>query len=333
MVWSALACHRFHCDPNVDSTMRPRPALLLPLLALLSCQEPKLVPESTAGEETPAAVEPADGPPGPGDEVIQRLNKIVIPVIDFEDLSLGEAIGYLRVRSIELDPYPDPEMRGVSILIQHPKGNREEADLGIPVPPTLPRFFAQRTTLPDALALSCELAGAEAYLTSVGLVACVRGASPFPNPRSREGEVWSRLVPGGPDPSLSRQLDHIVIPRIDFDDCSIDEAVDYYRLLAAELDPQQAGVQFVTMHPSPDRGTAVNAEGPLEAWIGEGPTIPRYQDDDVPLRRAIQHLCELTGYKAYLASTGVVLCGPGVVPFKDAEGNPPASWLLLSDAP
>lgn len=314
--------------------MHPRFAHLLPWLVLVSCHEPAKETEPAADAEPPVTVEPSPTQPVPGDGIVRHLNRIVIPVIDFEGLTLEEALDYLRVRSIELDP--DPDRRGVSIVTRRPGGDPSDAQRGLwktTQPRRLGRFFAQRVTLPDAIAMSCELVGADAYLTSVGMVVCPRGASAFPNPKASKGEVWKRLVPTGPDTSLAGQLGHIVIPRIDFEQCSIDEAVDYCRLRSAELDLANAGVQFVVMHPGPDGGTAIHAEGLMESWIGCGPSIPRYQDRDVPLRRAIQRLCELTGYEAYLASIGVVLCGPGVIPFADAEGKPPESWVLLSDAP
>ncbi|MGB1130146.1 MAG: hypothetical protein ACPG4K_08845, partial [Haloferula sp.] len=49
-------------------------------------------PESIADSELS---EPA--PPAPGDAIIAKLEEIIIPVVDFEDVSVEEAIDYLRV--------------------------------------------------------------------------------------------------------------------------------------------------------------------------------------------------------------------------------------------
>ena len=54
--------------------------------------------------------------------ILQKLRNIVIPMIDFEDTSVEEAIDFLRVRSIELDTFElDPEKKGVNFFIRTPK--------------------------------------------------------------------------------------------------------------------------------------------------------------------------------------------------------------------
>jgi len=50
-----------------------------------------------------------------------KLKEIIIPVIDFEDTSLEEAIDFLRLRSRELDPDADHAKRGVSFVTRKPK--------------------------------------------------------------------------------------------------------------------------------------------------------------------------------------------------------------------
>ncbi|MGE9270735.1 MAG: Amuc_1098 family type IV pilus outer membrane protein [Verrucomicrobiales bacterium] len=54
--------------------------------------------------------------------ILQKLRNIVIPIIDFEDTSVEEAIDYLRVRSIELDTFElDPEKKGINFFIRKPQ--------------------------------------------------------------------------------------------------------------------------------------------------------------------------------------------------------------------
>lgn len=50
-----------------------------------------------------------------------KLKEIIIPVIDFEDTSIEEAIDFLRLRSRELDPDADQTKRGVSFVIRKPR--------------------------------------------------------------------------------------------------------------------------------------------------------------------------------------------------------------------
>ncbi len=52
----------------------------------------------------------------------EKLRRIIIPRIDFEDTTIDEAIAFLRMRASELDTLePDPSRRGVSILIRKPR--------------------------------------------------------------------------------------------------------------------------------------------------------------------------------------------------------------------
>ncbi|MCU0795500.1 MAG: type II and III secretion system protein [Akkermansiaceae bacterium] len=54
--------------------------------------------------------------------ILQKLKNIVIPIIDFEDTSVEEAIDYLRVRSIELDTLElDPTKKGINFVIRKPQ--------------------------------------------------------------------------------------------------------------------------------------------------------------------------------------------------------------------
>ena len=61
--------------------------------------------------------------------ILQKLRNIVIPVIDFEDTSVEEAIDYLRVRSIELDTLElDPTKKGINFVIRKPQGGAAAED-------------------------------------------------------------------------------------------------------------------------------------------------------------------------------------------------------------
>lgn len=76
---------------------------------------------------------PADAPPDLGPEVAnndnrgvgyitEKLRRIVIPQINFEDTTVEEAIDFLRLRASELDTTePDPTRKGVNFVIRLPK--------------------------------------------------------------------------------------------------------------------------------------------------------------------------------------------------------------------
>ena len=54
--------------------------------------------------------QPREQEPEASRRVREKLDSIIIPVIDFDDTSFEEAIDFLRVRAAELDPDLDPSL-------------------------------------------------------------------------------------------------------------------------------------------------------------------------------------------------------------------------------
>lgn len=50
--------------------------------------------------------------------VQQKLNNIIIPVVDFENTTLSESLNFLRLRTRELDTEPDPARKGIHFTIR-----------------------------------------------------------------------------------------------------------------------------------------------------------------------------------------------------------------------
>lgn len=108
---------------------------------------------------------------------------------------------------------------------------------------------------------------------------------------------------------ITRKLQTIVIPRIDFEDTTVEEAIDFLRLRAAELDtteldPARKGVNFVIRRPR-----AAAAGGAADAGIpagGVAETLPMAGSDpgtlrvkelrvrNVPLAVALKYICDQT---------------------------------------
>ncbi len=53
--------------------------------------------------------------------IIAKLRNITLPVINFEDTSVEEAVDFLRARSVELDPEPNPASKGINFVIRKPR--------------------------------------------------------------------------------------------------------------------------------------------------------------------------------------------------------------------
>jgi len=63
--------------------------------------------------------------------ITEKLRRIVIPRIDFEDTSVEEAIDFLTLRAAELDTLElDPDKKGVNFVIRRPKSTEVGAGLG-----------------------------------------------------------------------------------------------------------------------------------------------------------------------------------------------------------
>lgn len=111
---------------------------------------------------------------------------------------------------------------------------------------------------------------------------------------------------------INAKLRNIIIPRIDFEDRTVEEAVDYLRLRAAELDPTQPdptkrGVNLVIRRP---KGNSLGGGGGLEAaepaadaaddLLGGGSgdigsaRIDELRLRNVPLGVALKYICDKT---------------------------------------
>ena len=113
---------------------------------------------------------------------------------------------------------------------------------------------------------------------------------------------------------ITEKLRRIIIPKLDFDDTTVEEAIDFLRLRAAELDtleldPTKKGVNFVVRRPraaglpatTPDAGTDATAPGAgdtLPAPIGiTDPGSLRVKElriRNVPLAVALKYICDQT---------------------------------------
>ncbi|MCH7227588.1 hypothetical protein [Haloferula sp. A504] len=156
---------------------------ILAAVSLCSCDRTKPTPVPESEHEI------SEGPANPGDAILAKLDRIIIPVIDFEDTTLWEAMDYLSIRAIELDRDTDPEYRGVSIVTKVRENDQPHPEFAM-------IRQLKRTDIPwtEALIESCQQANAEAYLTSVGFVICRNGQAPFPNFKAEEGEIWKKLT-------------------------------------------------------------------------------------------------------------------------------------------
>ena len=136
------------------------------------------------------------------DHVTKYLESIVIPKIRFEDTTVEEAIDFLRIRAIELDPArKDPEKKGVSIIIRKPRlvksdpGQASGFNPGDLSPADIPRLTItlNNATLRAVLEEVARLAALDVHVTNAGVLICPAGYNPFPNEKAQGGRILSTI--------------------------------------------------------------------------------------------------------------------------------------------
>lgn len=79
--------------------------------------------ENNTGAENEAS--PAGQPASKMAKSVQNLNnklkKIIIPEVHFEDITVAECLNILRLRAREFDPEPDENRKGVNFVIRNGK--------------------------------------------------------------------------------------------------------------------------------------------------------------------------------------------------------------------
>jgi general secretion pathway protein D len=115
----------------------------------------------------------------------------------------------------------------------------------------------------------------------------------------------SPIDPRNPDglslgTSIDYKLKHIIIPVVDFDDTSVEEAIDFLRQRASELDqfeidPTKKGINFVIRKPRLTGGigvdAALDAAGGLNAFDPSSARVKELKLRNVPLGNVLQYIC------------------------------------------
>ena len=129
-------------------------------------------------------------------------------------------------------------------------------------------------------------------------------------------------IPRSVDPSLTntgvqylqQKLNNIIIPLVDFDNTSVEEALDFLRLRAREIDPDGTGLNFIIRKPSSSsagRGDDLSDDtlgGEDDIAVSPGSLrIKELKLRDVPLGTVLQYICDATRLRYKLDDHSVVL--------------------------
>ena len=136
-----------------------------------------------------------------------------------------------------------------------------------------------------------------------------------------EGAIGDVVGAGRPTVSsgiayINEKLRRIIIPSIAFDDITVEEAVDFLRQRAAELDlleldPARKGVNFLIRKPQIAAGGEAGTE-PVEpgALGGTSPGAQRIKSlrlTNIPLGQALKYICDATNLRSKVDEYAVTL--------------------------
>jgi bla regulator protein BlaR1 len=144
----------------------------------------------------------------------KKLDAIVIPVLSFEDVTLEEAVDFLRLRSVELDKTTeDAAQKGVNFIIKTTSPKAKVAALAL-----------KDVSLRKAIENVAEAAGLSMVVNPFAVTLMSReDAEQF---EKREKLLQSKAMTAA---------SKIIIPVVDFEDTSLKEAVDFLNQRAGEI--------------------------------------------------------------------------------------------------
>ena len=122
---------------------------------------------------------------------------------------------------------------------------------------------------------------------------------------------------------IRRKLQNIIIPQVDIQDVTVDQAVDILRQRARELDtleldPSKRGVNFVVRTPNAAAEGGIADDGDEFGAVSKpgSKTISSLQLRNVPLEVVIKQICDVTGLRYKVEDFAVVL-----VPANDLDAS------------
>jgi general secretion pathway protein D len=259
---------------------------------------------------------------GKYDEARALLDGVLTPEVDPENAAAKTELGYLD----------DPIRTNPALTYEHTK-NIDEVRRGLYMAQgnfDLGKFDAAEANYESVLRIDPYNAAARRGMEKIAATKSDYYRAAYDHTRSellmQVDEAWALSVPAdlpnleiGPDTSnaptngvayISEKLRRIIIPSINFEEgTSLEEAVDFLRLRAGELDtleinPEQKGVNIVIQSPRSNTvgGGELDVAAGETALLGESDIGALQLNNalrirNVPLATALEYICELTDPK------------------------------------
>jgi hypothetical protein len=278
-------------------------SLVLVLVGALFCgcsEKVETEEKKAVGEEEVKEVEEQVSEVDPVEAIIaDKLSRIMIPRLDFEDRTVEEALDYIRLRIVELDQTEsDPARKGMNMVIRRPKGDSDSKPIDENGQDLLGDDLGSERIL-ELRVRNVSVAAALRYICMMTNLRCeVDGCLVISQkvPNSAWDDVGSLLEEKGDTTVISQKLSQIRLPRVDFENTSIHEVIDFLRLRSAELDVTsidtgRKGINFVVYIP---KGM-------------ETPYIDKLQMSDSSFEEVLKEICAKTGMRYELDPYSVIL--------------------------
>lgn len=195
-----------------------------------------------------------------------KLDTIIVPRVDFENTRLVEGIEFIRLRSVELDREEvKPHLKGINFVLLLPP-----AESNKPFNLDKITFQKRNLTIREFIVEICQLAGMEfrvddnaVTIYPPGGLDTARKAEPKPKPVGAAADFASKLI----------------IPRINFEEVTLQEAVDFLNQKAKEL--TKDGPVFPIV---------------LDAKANPAGKVQEIRIKNAPLFAALQYVTEASGH-------------------------------------
>jgi len=208
-----------------------------------------------------------------------KLLKTRIPKIDFQDSTVREAIDFLIKKAKDLGP---PEPRGVGIPLRIPEGEARVVHPPPAVPP-LPGFPDGTGGSGTRITLKMTNATLEEILREICHLAKLRWNvgpnGPYFTPLSPSKAVIEPELSPSAQRALRAKLRNTRIPKVDFKDSTVREAIDFLVKKSKDLDPEPRGVG-IPLRISGDKADVAHVAPPA-AEIPGLPEVSKLPSDPI----------------------------------------------------
>jgi hypothetical protein len=136
-----------------------------------------------------------------------------------------------------------------------------------------------------------------------------------------------------PGDTVIAKLDTIVIPVVNFENASAEEAIDFLRQRSIELDPDressQRGISFIVRQARPIEASTSDGSSDLNPHSVALDYPVSYVGKDVPILDVLTEVARQGRLDAYLTSVGVIVTPEGKPPFPNPKATEGEVWKVL----